>query len=260
MADSTEKSSGEEQILPPVSDGEMASVLSVSIKAKKTKPPARYSEGTLVDDMEAASKFVAEREFAKTLKQVTGLGTGATRASIIETLKRHGLLINKGKHIISTDKGRELIEFLPESLYDVAETARWEAALQGIQEGKLTRERFEAALVKKLSCDIETLKGLARPSSTTHRGDTMSGAPTEKQIAFAQKLAAALNLSLPENCETDAGVCRKFLDEHASKPFPPSEKQLEFAKSIAERKGVSIPAKAMRESKTLSQWIDQNKD
>ncbi len=78
--------------------------------------------------------------------------------------------------------------------------------------------------------------------------------PTEKQIAFAEKLADKKSANLPEGYLTDADVCRTFIDTMVL----PSEKQLTFAKTIADETGVGIPAEAMKDGIKLSRWIDEH--
>lgn len=86
-------------------------------------------------------------------------------------------------------------------------------------------------------------------------GTTETRAPSEKQIAFAEKLAEKKGANLPEGYLTDSNVCRAFIDAMVV----PSDKQLDFAKKIADEQGVGIPAEAMKDSIKLSKWIDENK-
>lgn len=79
-------------------------------------------------------------------------------------------------------------------------------------------------------------------------------APSEKQIAFAEKLADKKNANLPEDYLTNAESCRAFIDSMVV----PSEKQLNFGKTIAEEKGLTIPPDALKDGAKLSKWIDEN--
>lgn len=262
-----------EVTLPPVVDGERATVASVKVVAKKTRPPKRYTEGLLIEDMDQAAKFVEDSAQAKLLKRVSGIGRPATRPPIIEGLKRRGLLknetISRKKYIVSTPAGRALIAALPPEFYDIAETARWEADLDAIAEGQSSAAEFEQRLVAQVGDRVQLLKGLkpstitpaVKPHTNRSKGASMTGtaAPSDSQIAFAEKISNTFGIPLPENLQTDREVCKAFLDEHASKPFPPSEKQLGFANRISTNKGVSIPADALADSKKLSAWIDANK-
>jgi len=272
----TSKQSAAATELPPVVDGEMAAVMSVKVVAKKTRAPKRYTEGLLIEDMDQAGKFVEDSDQAKLLKRISGIGRPATRPPIIEGLKRRGLLknetINRKKYIVSTPAGRSLIAVLPPELYDIAETARWEAELDAIAEGQSSAAEFERRMVAQVSGRIHLLKGLKpdrtlsaikshfnRSKGAPMTGTTTPSAPSDAQIAFAEKISNTFGIPLPENLQTDREVCKAFLDEHAGKPFPPTEKQLGFANRIAESKGLSIPDDVLTDSKKLSAWIDTNK-
>jgi len=102
--------------LPKLEKGQKVDVLKVWSEKRWTKPPPRYTEGMLIRKMEKLS-----------------LGTPATRAGIIETLKSRGYLVLNKKHIISTEKGRELIKTLQDSkIVSVEMTSEWEQHLENI--------------------------------------------------------------------------------------------------------------------------------
>lgn len=262
------KGAEKESKLPPVKNGEMATIQSISVVGKETQPPKRYTEALILEDMQNAGKFMDDPELKKTLKRTSGLGTGATRAGIIETLKNHGYIeVTKENHIVSTPTGRELIKYVPPSLYDIARTAYWEAAFDLI-ELKGGRTVFEKNLVEEITKLIGDLKAKGPLSSSPNphvKGDSRmaTNAPTPKMLDFAKKVAERKGIKLPADVSTSFDACKKFLDEHATPSnggaYPPSEKQLSFAKSIAEKKGLEIPADALAEGKKLSAWIDENK-
>ena len=101
----------------------------------KTKPPPRFTEGTLQRAMENIHKFVTVAEHKKMLRDGDGIGTSATRASIISELKRREFLEAKGKQIISTTLGRSLVDALPEVVKSPVLTALYERMLKGIEQG-----------------------------------------------------------------------------------------------------------------------------
>jgi DNA topoisomerase-3 len=107
------------------------------IKVKQTKPQPRFTEGMLIDAMKSIGKYVDDPELKKVLKDTSGIGTEATRASIIETLFKRDYIVRKGKSLQSTPIGRKLIACLPPIVCDPALTARWEQALEHVAEGKL---------------------------------------------------------------------------------------------------------------------------
>src|SRR4051795_8987148 len=124
-----------EQVLPPLADGEIARLGGARVEAKRTQAPPRYNEGTLVDAMQNAWRFVEDPVQRERLKDAKGVGTPATRAAIIEGLKRQGLLAPSGKWIVPTEAGLELHILLSEAaplLVDPGTTALWELKLDGI--------------------------------------------------------------------------------------------------------------------------------
>ena len=81
-----------EQMLPQPVDGERATLTHAHVDAKKTQPPPRYNEGTLVDAMQNVWRFVTDDALRERLKEAKGIGTPATRAEIIKGLKRQHML------------------------------------------------------------------------------------------------------------------------------------------------------------------------
>ena len=80
------------------------------MQAKQTQPPPRYSEGTLVDAMQNAWRFVKDEALRERLKEAKGIGTPATRA--VKGLKRQNLLSADGKLVVPTSAGLQLFELL----------------------------------------------------------------------------------------------------------------------------------------------------
>ena len=100
-----------EQVLPQVNKGDKVNLTKVELKTGQTKPPARFTEATLLSAMENPHKYInVGKEAAKTLGETGGLGTVATRADIIEKLFNSFVIEKKGKDIIPTSKGKQLIE------------------------------------------------------------------------------------------------------------------------------------------------------
>ena len=126
-----------EQVLPNVKKGDKFTVENISLNKGETKPPARFNEGTLLSAMENPHKYInVGKEAAKTLGETGGLGTVATRADIIEKLFNSFVIEKKGKEILPTSKGRQLIELVPKELKSPLLTAKWESKLDEIAKGK----------------------------------------------------------------------------------------------------------------------------
>lgn len=134
-----------DKTLVPVKDGEMVRAESVDAKGLKTRPPARYSEATLLGAMEGAGKFVEDDELREAMQE-KGLGTPATRASIIEGLIGEKYMLRDGRELIPTAKAFQLMTLLRglgvEELSKPELTGEWEYKLAQMEHGKLSREKF----------------------------------------------------------------------------------------------------------------------
>ncbi|MES9902173.1 MAG: DNA topoisomerase 3 [Sedimenticola sp.] len=156
ISDPDEKKDDEEQsALPSVTKDAAVAVIKSARQDKKTKPPGRWTEGTLIKAMANISKYVENPDIKKRLKETSGIGTEATRAGIIETLKRRVFVKAKGKQLISTELGRGLIDALPESVSSPETTALWEQALESIAGNSLTLDDFTSRQVAWVEKQIE---------------------------------------------------------------------------------------------------------
>ncbi|OLS33650.1 DNA topoisomerase III [Bacillus sp. MRMR6] len=133
-----------EQILPRIEKGDSLNVTLIAQTSAQTKPPARFTEASILSAMENPVKYMENRskQLADTLKSTGGLGTVATRADIIEKLFNSFLIEKRGKDIYITSKGRQLLDLVPEELKSPATTAEWEQKLELIAKGKLKKETF----------------------------------------------------------------------------------------------------------------------
>jgi DNA topoisomerase-3 len=149
-----------EQVLPNVSKGDNIKIESVNLKKGETKPPARFTEATLLSAMENPHKFInVSKEAAKTLGETGGLGTVATRADIIEKLFNSFVIEKKGKEIIPTSKGKQLIELVPKDLKSPLLTAKWESQLDEIAKGKREDHSFIKEMKNYSVALVEDVKG-----------------------------------------------------------------------------------------------------
>ena len=131
-----------EQSLPPVSSDTPVTCADVDALKKKTTPPSRFSEGSLIEAMASVHRFISDATAKSVLKENEGLGTEATRASIIETLKGRKFIAPSGKSLVSTPLGQSLIDMTPGVLKDPVMTAQWEQRLEQIARGELTLDAF----------------------------------------------------------------------------------------------------------------------
>lgn len=139
------KEQEEESILPPLEPQEKLKVIESKVLQEQTRPPARYTEATLLSAMEGAEKWVEDEELKEALKE-RGLGTPATRASIIEGLISEGYILREGRDLIPTAKGIQLYETLITLKVDVITspelTGEWEYRLKQIESNQYTRPKF----------------------------------------------------------------------------------------------------------------------
>ena len=147
--------------LPALAQGDSFPVKKVTLDEKKTEPPKPYTEATLLSAMENAGRFVEDEALREQMKDA-GLGTPATRAAIIERLLTVGYIIRKGKSLLPTEKGNQLIALAPEALRSPETTGKWERALANMARGgTMTPERFMGSIVRYvqfLVADSQTAK------------------------------------------------------------------------------------------------------
>ncbi|MDP4182518.1 MAG: DNA topoisomerase III [Bacillota bacterium] len=141
MSDDDEEED-KDQSLPEVKKNDQLKILSVKSVNGKTKPPARYTEATLLSAMEHPGKFIDNKALREVLESSSGLGTPATRADIIEKLFSSFYVERRGKEIFPTSKGIQLIGLVPQDLKSPELTAKWEMQLSMISKGKANSELF----------------------------------------------------------------------------------------------------------------------
>lgn len=144
MGEEDDDNEENEQSLPEVKLGQKEKISSIKLLNGKTKPPARYTEATLLSAMEHPGKFVENKQLKETLESTSGLGTPATRADIIEKLFNTFYIERRGKEIIPTSKGIQLIGLVPSDLKSPELTAKWEQQLSLISKGKINSQSFVA--------------------------------------------------------------------------------------------------------------------
>lgn len=162
----TDEDSSPIKDLPEVKIGDELKFREAKVLEGKTKPPILYTEAGLLTAMESAGKLIKNQEERKILQDI-GIGTPATRASIIETLFKREYIKREKKSLVPTAKGLKVYEFVKDrKIADVALTAQWELALQKIEnnEGDVAdfqkeMENFTTAITHELlSLSVESEK------------------------------------------------------------------------------------------------------
>ena len=131
------------QDLPELKKGDELKIREAVVLEKKTKPPLLYTEAGLLSAMESAGKEIENEDERKALQNI-GIGTPATRASIIETLFTRNYIQREKKSLIPTEKGLQVYELVKNrKIADVAMTAEWELTLQKIENNEADTRVFQ---------------------------------------------------------------------------------------------------------------------
>lgn len=153
----SEKEKSEDE-LPLLKVGEKLICGEAKVDTKKTKPPGRYNNASLMKAMTDAGKYIQDPELKKILKSTKGLGTSATQSNIVANALRYGYLKEEKNNLISTEKGRVLIQAAPDMIKSIETSAYWESMLEEISTGAATPEAFFEIQKKALVSIIGEMK------------------------------------------------------------------------------------------------------
>lgn len=251
---------GDAPTLPAIADGTRVTVNSAAIKPRKTTPPKRYTDTDLMQDMESVAKFATDPAIKARLKETSGIGTVATRTSIIKTLRTRNYLADQGRYIVSTALGRELVDGLPAHLTDPATTAVWEERLELLRKGELPeteRDTFVTKIAGNVAKLIDHLRNEAQAAAAART-------PSEAQIKYANTIAATLGVAMPADVATSYSALQAFIEAHKEAyqanvaSQPPSPAQLAFAEKVATEKGIELPPDVRTSRTACGAWLDAN--
>ncbi len=176
----TEKNDTLPALSPPDGQPPQARMLALDLLAETTKPPAHYTEATLLSAMEGAGKLLEDEELAAAMKE-KGLGTPATRAQIIEHLIHETYLERHGRDLLCTAKAEGLIDFLAaikaEDLTSPVMTGEWEYKLRQIEEKKLSRSEFMQGITEVTTRLVSKVKAFQEKAEDHQLTDIIS--PTD---------------------------------------------------------------------------------
>ena len=173
--DEPEDEEEREQSLPDLRQGDKLPVLSVKANVGKTSPPKRYTEATLLTAMEHPAAQVQDRDQSKILEETGGLGTPATRADIIEKLFSAFYIERRGKELVPTSKGVQVVGLAPADLRSASLTAQWEKRLGDIAQGKEKEDAFVGEMKGYASHLVAEVK--ASDATYTHDNVTREKCP-----------------------------------------------------------------------------------
>ncbi|WP_431033332.1 DNA topoisomerase III [Pseudomonas yamanorum] len=137
-----EEPSQKTQVLPALQQDTQCTVNDTELKAMQTTAPKPLTEGDLIKAMKNVAKLVSDPRLKQKLRDTTGIGTEATRASIIKGLIDRGYLLRKKRALMASAAAHTLIEAVPAAVADPGMTAIWEQALDEIEAGRLTLDAF----------------------------------------------------------------------------------------------------------------------
>ena len=209
------------QALPSLRDGETARLRDPEIEDKETRPPPRHREGTLIEAMQNAWRFVEDEALRERLREAKGIGTPATRAEIISGLKKQGFLTSQGKNIVPTDRGLALFGVLKRAdpaLVDPGVTAELECLLDDVLTGRQEMTEAINAVCDSARRIIGRLGERGADVGVAVLGEACSSGdrpPTAKMRKFAASIAKNKGIKPPAGYTKSAALCRAFLDEHA---------------------------------------------
>ncbi|MCQ2060948.1 MAG: DNA topoisomerase [Fibrobacter sp.] len=160
--DSADKSDGDDitnmvEAFPDWKTGDTAPFEALELQKKKKSKPKYYTEATLLAAMKTAGKQIENEELAEAMKD-RGLGTPATQAGIIETLKKRGFIEAQKNNLVSTPRGREVIALMDEKVKSPEMTGEWEFKLSQVEKGTLSPVEFRDGIVNYVKELFATLK------------------------------------------------------------------------------------------------------
>ncbi len=259
QADANKKEKEQDQTLPHVSDGEQATLSRPRVQTKKTKPPPRYSEGTLIDAMQNAWRFIKDEPLRERLKEAKGIGTPATRAGIITGLKRQNFLKAQGKHVVPTPAGLQLFELLRAAvptLVDPGTTAVWEMRLDDV----VLRKADFLSIIDEIAVEAQALIKVLRQ----HNGSTLDlGLPaksTSKRQRARSKSEGQDGTNKTKSKRRSPRKTKRALSSKTSTEClkPPTEKMIAFARSLAQRKQAELPSDYDKNFDACRRFLDQH--
>ena len=259
-----------EQALPPLTDGEMARLTEPRIDDKRTQAPPRYNEGTLIDAMQNAWRFVEDPAMRERLKEAKGIGTPATRAEIIKGLKKQNLLAADGKWVVPTGAGLQLFELLrgaAPALVDPGTTAEWEMQLDAVVTGKADHLRVIGAIAAEAEKLIGVLQQRgsstvnleavpAKPEPRKRRSRKAAAAKDETAAAkpSRRKAASAKPKRLSKSKAPQAGTAPETA---AAARATPTVRMVAYAEKLAKAKRLPLPPGYAQDFQACRRFLDQ---
>ena len=161
--------------LPETFEGENGSCNDIKLLEKKTKAPTNFTEATLLKAMNEVYRYVKDSEIKKILKETDGIGTAATQATILKELIDSGMLIKKGKNLISSQASRSLIHALPEKITLPDLTAIWETYFRKIKNSEMSIDEVIRYIEEAIRENINSAQPITVQSTKTENSQKSYG-------------------------------------------------------------------------------------
>lgn len=200
--------------LPAIENGSAVTIHAAQLAEKTTRAPERFNEGTLIKAMKNAAQFIPDPALKERLKDAKGIGTQATRDTVISGLKDQGLLMVKGGKLYPTQAGMAVFVLLHKVapvLVDPGTTAVWESRIDEILAGGISVDTFVQEVATQTRSLIDILRK-AEPSTAFGTAE-----PTAPMVKAAETVSRKRGVPLPPRYKTDFAACKSFLDAHGQK-------------------------------------------
>ncbi len=211
---STDKDETDDSVNVTYKQGETFEAKKLEIVESETKPPKAFTEATLLRAMENIDRRIEDKTLSEYVSE-RGLGTPATRAEIIEKLIKYGYIERAKKTLKSTEKGRKIIEMLPEDVKSIEMTAEMEQQLAAVEKGEISADEVVSQTISKVKSIIETEKTRPHVSLAPPR-EPLGKCPKCGGAVYAGKLKNGNVIYYCENSSQDkenSCIFRVFADD-----------------------------------------------
>lgn len=262
---------GNGESFPDLSKGDTGILKGIDSKKQRTKPPTRYTKAKLPKDLSKVGKEIRDPALRAILKDAEGIGRPATRKSAIEKVLEREYVNAKGETLYPTEKGRELVKYVPGWLKTPETSARLEDYMNKISSQKSDemaiqmRDNFENMQIEKIEALIQRMLDKFQGDL----GERVGNAPKQvsaKMKKFIKTIAERKGIDIPRGTLSDPIMAKAFIDQNFEKPkegasYPPSDAQVAFANKIIPNlpSTVKIDDKMFSDRKLLSAFIESNK-
>lgn len=250
--------------LPPFKDGEPVVTVGSGIEKATTTPPPRYTEGSLIEAMSTVYKLLPEGSPERArLQEAKGIGTPATRAGVIEGLKRQELLaVGKKSQIFPTELAMAVYEIFADAapfIIDPVATAELEFQLDEIMAKRSDPRKVVDAIVANTRTFVDLMR--QRRESGEGLGVNLKRKPSPNMVKAAEARAAASGITLTREQKGDYAYLSNLLgpmpERREDGTYPPSERQLAYAEKLSRSLGLKLDEETRSDRDRLNKWLDK---